>query len=318
MNAFDNLTAWKTLVYLAEGKGFGTVCDHLGFDEAYFCRLIKKLEDEIGLRLTVAHSRPVRLTREARELLPKAKQLIKISEQLKADISVVRSVETTIRFGILVNVPRASLLKCINEHHKKDPKLHVQVLSDIDHIDILSGRAEIAYLPYRPEPEGLFIWDVAKSKTILMATPEYLEKNGVPRTPAELKSHNIIVRSARNYPHTTHLFHNGKPAKLVYQEKVFSGDVLSGKEVLLAGLGISIDLSITSCLQELQSGQLVPVLNGWTRQPWELSLVISRSHLSNTRLVEFGKAFAKIEQKECLLRNRRFFPEENDVFALSC
>jgi len=121
MNAFDNLTAWKSLIYLSEGKGFGLVCDHLGFDEAYFCRLIKKLEDEIGLRLTVSHSRPVRLTHEARELLPKVRQLIKISEQLKTDISVVKSVETTIRFGIPVNVPRASLLKCINEHHKIDP-----------------------------------------------------------------------------------------------------------------------------------------------------------------------------------------------------
>lgn len=316
MNVFDNLTAWKALVYLSEGKGFGTVCDHLGFVEAYFCRLIKKLEDEIGLRLTVARSRPVRLTHEALELLPKAKQLLKISEQLKADISVVKSVETTIRFGIPVNVPRVSLLKCINEYHKKDPKLHVQVLADIDHSDILSGRADIAYLPYRPDPEGLFIWDVAESKTILMATPEYLRENGIPKTPEDLRSHSIIVRSGRNYPHTTHLFQNGKRAKLVYKEKVFSGDVLSGKEALLAGLGISIDLSITSCLPELQNGQLVPVLNGWTRQPWELSLVISRSNLSNTRLVEFGRTFAKIEQKECLLRNRLFFPKEDDEFVL--
>lgn len=107
-------------------------------------------------------------------------------------------------------------------------------------------------------------------------------------------------------------------AKLVYKEKVFSGDVLSGKEALLAGLGISIDLSIHTCFSELQNGQLKQVLNGWTRQPWELSLIIARSFLSNTRLVEFARTFTKIEQKECSLRNLRNFSKGNDEFFLSC
>ena len=70
MKISERLLAWQVLLSLSEGKGFSLAADKFGRDEAFYCRLTHGLETEIGIRLTEPHSRPVRLTQEAIELLP--------------------------------------------------------------------------------------------------------------------------------------------------------------------------------------------------------------------------------------------------------
>ena len=53
----------------------------------------------------------------------------------------------------------------------------------------------------------------------------------------------------------------------MYKRIAFAGDVLSGKEVLLAAEGIAVDLSFHICRHEIEQGRLVRVLAGWHRPP---------------------------------------------------
>lgn len=48
----------------------------------------------------------------------------------------------------------------------------------------------------------------------------------------------------------------------MYKRIAFAGDVLSGKEVLLAAEGIAVDLSFHICRHEIEQGRLVRVLAG--------------------------------------------------------
>ena len=76
MKISERLLAWQVLLSLSEGKGFSLAADKFGRDEAFYCRLTHGLETEIGIRLTEPHSRPVRLTQDAIELLPEIYQKI--------------------------------------------------------------------------------------------------------------------------------------------------------------------------------------------------------------------------------------------------
>lgn len=66
----------------------------------------------------------------------------------------------------------------------------------MDHEDVISGKVDIAYLPYRPPAEGLFIWDVNKVGNVPLATPEYVRRRGNPQSPEDLRTHDIILRAA--------------------------------------------------------------------------------------------------------------------------
>lgn len=237
MKISERLLAWQVLLSLSEGKGFSLAADKFGRDEAFYCRLTHGLETEIGIRLTEPHSRPVRLTQDAIELLPEIECYLEAAKKLKEKISDSGSHKLSIKFGIPVNVPRTSFVEIIQSYSHQDPNLKVEILSDVDHEDVISGKVDIAYLPYRPPAEGLFIWDVNKVGNVPLATPEYVRRRGNPQSPEDLRTHDIILRAGRNYPATTHLQKDGELRPLEYKQIVFSGDVLSGKEWLMAGMG---------------------------------------------------------------------------------
>lgn len=83
MKISERLLAWQVLLSLSEGKGFSLAADKFGRDEAFYCRLTHGLETEIGIRLTEPHSRPVRLTQEAIELLPEIECYLEAAKKIK-------------------------------------------------------------------------------------------------------------------------------------------------------------------------------------------------------------------------------------------
>lgn len=44
-------------------------------------------------------------------------------------------------------------MELIQSYRQKDPNLKVEILSDVDHEDVISGKVDVAYLPYRPPAE---------------------------------------------------------------------------------------------------------------------------------------------------------------------
>lgn len=256
----------------------------------------------MGLKLKSPHSRPVRLTQDAIELLPEIECYLEAAKKLKEKISASGSHKLSIKLGIPVNVPRTSFVEIIQSYSHQDPNLKVEILSDVDHEDVISGKVDIAYLPYRPPAEGLFIWDVNKVGNVPLATPEYVRRRGNPQSPEDLRTHDIILRAGRNYPATTHLQKDGELRPLEYKQIVFSGDVLSGKEWLMAGMGVAIDLSLAFCWRDIEQGRLLPVLNGWSRAPWDLTVAIKKQNLSNQRLVALARALVEHETKASIKR----------------
>lgn len=308
MKISDRLLPWQVLLSLSEGKGYAWTAEKFGRDEAFYCRLIHKLEQELNIKLTEPNSRPIRLSIEARELLPEIRNYLESAERLEKKVSQSGNRRLYVRLGIPVNVPRTSFVNIVKEFREKDPNVEVEILSDVDHEDVLSGKVDIAYLPYRPLPDGLFIWDINRVENIPLATNEYIQRYGNPQTPRDLATHSLILRTGRNYPVTKHLEKNGQKQTLVYDRIAFAGDALTGKEWLLASAGIAIDLSFAICWPEIESGKLIPVLNGWKRAPWEITVVIKRQDLSNNRLVALAREIVEHESKASVER-AKFYRE---------
>lgn len=302
MKISERLLAWQVLLSLSEGKGFSLAADKFGRDEAFYCRLTHGLERELGIRLTEPHSRPVRLTQEAIELLPEIRSYLDAAQKLERKVASSGNQKLFVKLGIPVNVPRISFVELIQNYTHQDPNLKVEILSDVDHEDVISGKVDVAYLPYRPPGEGLFIWNINKVGDVPLATPEYIRKRGNPQDPSDLRFHDIILRAGRNYPVTTYLQKNGEVRPLEYNQIVFSGDVLSGREWLMAGMGIAIDLSLAFCWKDIEQGRLLPVLNGWSRTPWDLTVVVKKQSLSNRRLVALARALVEHEAKASIKR----------------
>lgn len=102
----ENVAVWKLLLLLSEGKGFSEAAFELSMDIAVCSRLIKRLEEELGMALVDHYSRPAKLTKEAASIIPAVRSYLQGWQRLQNACCASRNMPLSLKFSIPVNVPR--------------------------------------------------------------------------------------------------------------------------------------------------------------------------------------------------------------------
>lgn len=306
MKIIKNLSAWEVLKALESGQGIKYASIVTNQDLARCTRLIQQLEEFTGLELVNHKERPSRLSKNAATLLPVIKELISSHQKLMSAIEALKNEKINFKISIPINSPRKTIYPLLKACAKKYPELELEIFADCDHEDVLRGKIDAAYLPYRPPTDGLILFPISDDFiSVPLASPKYIQKYGLPCCPEDMCKHRVIIRSGRNYPMTQALWKGKQSRQLVYKEIAFSGDVLSAKESLLAGEGVAVDLSFSSCEKEFEEGLVIPVLGGWHKAPWRITLAVKREFIHNQRIMTFMRNFAEKEAKAALTRNKK-------------
>ena len=298
MKAEANIAAWKVVSSIGNGGGISRAAIEAGIDIPACSRLVQGLEQETGIALVDRSSRPARLTEAGEKILPFAKALIESWDALREKLREAASEPAVLSLGLPANLPRTSSIRTIREYKETDPGLSVSITIDASHVDVQEGRVGAALIPYTPEDRaGLVVWPAGRMTNVPLASPEYIAKRGFPRSPEDLKEHDVIIRHVENYPDRERLQKGNVTVPLRFRRAVFKGDVISGLALALSGEGVALDLAYSIARPYIDSGRLVPVLSGWHREEWEISIVISKALAKNARIVRFMKVFVEEETK---------------------
>ena len=112
-----------------------------------------------------------------------------------------------------------------------------------------------------------------------VASPSYLEANGIPQTPDDLEHHNgLLYKNAMNHVNWVGS-HINQTQRFKIQSKVVSNSGLALLEMAKAGLGI-VNLPRFIIGQSLEKGELIEVLPEYKQQKLEIHVVYpNRRHL---------------------------------------
>jgi DNA-binding transcriptional LysR family regulator len=114
-----------------------------------------------------------------------------------------------------------------------------------------------------------------------VAAPAYLERHGRPRTPEDLRDHNIIIFSHQASLDDWHFVAPDKrPVSVAVSGTLQANNSLALREALLAGAGIMRTPTFVVG-RDIQAGRLVPLLGNY--QALEISIFLvypQRRHLS--------------------------------------
>lgn len=182
MQTKDNLEAWRVFVSVARTGSIKETAIEQNLDMSAASRLLSSLETDLGFPFFDRHSRPMALTERGQSLVHHAEQLLAYFSQVN---EIARSLSgNAVRYKLCypLNVGRSNLIEQLNDYKKIDPLLEFDLMSECDHEDVLSGRVDIALLPYRPPSKGLVMWSVGKGLNFPLATPAYLKRHGTPRS----------------------------------------------------------------------------------------------------------------------------------------
>ena len=188
---WDKLRIFHTV---AEAGSFTEAGLRLNCSQSAASRHIRALEDNLQVALFTRHARGLVLTHEGQELLnatrdvqSRIEETEHVLREAKGSPKGVLRVTTMVTFGAVWLTPH---LKNFIEQY---PDIELQVILDDDDLNLASGEADVAIRLHTPSQADMIQRPLTTFHNHIYASPEYLDRKGAPRVPADLDHHDLII-----------------------------------------------------------------------------------------------------------------------------
>jgi DNA-binding transcriptional LysR family regulator len=248
-------------VTVVEHGSFSAAARTLGLTTSAISKAISRLEQRLGVPLAIRSTRSLRLTAEGQAFLERAQQLLEEMDRLEGEIRQTSSqiggmlrVSTNIPFAIHVMNP------LLAEFLRLHPGVRIDLSYSDETVDLIFDRADLAIRSGDLADSSLIARRLISSSRHVVASPDYLKRNGTPETPADLRKHNCLGLSKRRwYGHWPFRMPGGAIERVEVRGNLLVNQGEGLREFAAHGLGLA-RLSAFHIRDDLEKGRLVKVL----------------------------------------------------------
>jgi len=261
----DKLSALTSFVQAVRLGSFSAAATRLGVSQPAVSQQVRSLEDTLGTRLINRTTRRLSLTEAGERYFAYASDILeKLSE---ADRSV-QSSEAQMSGRLSVSLPYAftepELASFLTGFKAAYPNILFDVQLSDAMVDLQKERIDVAIRMGHLRDDRLIVKKLGDMKRCLVASPEYLDRTGRPRTPDDLRPHEFLL-----YPHIAEAgvielaSPSGKVARVPVAASLVINNSAALRRAAVAGLGISTAVTWLSA-PHLRTGELELVLEDWS------------------------------------------------------
>ncbi|ROV62209.1 LysR family transcriptional regulator [Vibrio ponticus] len=273
----DQLGAMRAFVRVVQTGSFSATGRELNTTQTTISKKVAALESKLGVKLLTRSSRDHALTPAGTQYYETCVLILNELDEAEAKArSEVALPQGTIRIAAPIAFGRLVIAPIIAEFFERYPDIQVDLSLSDKHIDMISEGIDVAIRAKQLEDSSLVARHLFENRMLLIASPEYLAKWGVPSKPEQLKQHNCLVYSRLQSLNVWHFERQGKTYSVPVSGnfKSDNGDVLL--EVALNHMGI-VQMPIWMVEQHLADGRLKQVLAGYDGQNLPFNAIYPRS-----------------------------------------
>lgn len=283
---FDDLLLGSIELFClaAELQSFTAAATSAGVTPAAVSRSVSRLEERLGVRLFVRTTRRIRLTESGRLYFEQSRQAL--SQLVEAERQVVGEQSAPagkLRISMATPYGHYRVLPLLPGFRKRYPQVDVEVHLDNRNIDFADEEFDLAVRARAPADSGLTVRKLEDAELVVVATPAYLKRAGVPKNLDDLARHDCIQfelpSNGRNIPWL--FMENGREIELPTAGGYrCAGDVLAGVTLVTNGAGLFQAYRFV-VERQIREGILREVLSDFGRRSRPFSLLYPhRRHLS--------------------------------------
>lgn len=261
----DTLTRMRAFIAVVENEGFSAAARKIGRSKALLSKYVRELEDELGALLLNRTTRQFSLTELGHTYYKRAVEIVREIDTLQ---DMVRDSREGVRGRIKVSAPRsfadASLDQALVDFAAANPEIGLDIHLDDRFVDLVEEGFDLAIRVTTLEDSGLIARRLAPFRLQIVATPETIERYGMPKTPDDLSKIPCIVdTNARRRNNWVLKTADGTPQAVTVNGPIEVNSPLSTRAAVLAHLGFGLcpDFIVHG---DIESGALVDVLPGST------------------------------------------------------
>jgi DNA-binding transcriptional LysR family regulator len=284
----DRLNEMEAFVRVVDLGGFTDAARKMGLSKSAISKHVASLEDRLGARLLNRTTRKVSPTEIGLAFYDRAIRVL--AEAAEAD-AMVSSMQDMPRGELRISAPVSfglrALSPAVTGFLKSFPDISVHMVLDDRFVELVAEGYDLAIRIGDLPDSSLRARKLTDAQVHLVASPDYLARNGAPESIQALSEHNLLHYSNLSSGNYWRLQANGgqeRQVRAVGRLTVNNGDAL--RDAAMDGLGIAFlpDFIIDG---ELERGELVELLPESRRPPMGVYAVYPQGRFPQPKLRAF-------------------------------
>ncbi|CAE6816818.1 HTH-type transcriptional regulator PgrR [Paraburkholderia aspalathi] len=277
----------------AELGSFTAAATSAGVTLTVVSRAVARLEERFGVRLYTGTANQIRLTKPGRRYFEQCRQALGQLVSAEREITGQEAAPTgLLRLGMPMSYAHYRVLPVLAEFHERFPLVRVESHISNLYFDFGGEEFDVAIRGRAPADPTIIARTLEDAELVVVASPEYLGRRGIPEAPSDLSEHECIqfklAGAGRSW--VWELRDGSGWVNVVTRgDLVISGDLTAGVQLALNGVGL-FQIYRFVVEHHLKTGSLVEVLtsHGGSTRPFILLYQKNRSLVSPVReFVEF-------------------------------
>jgi LysR family transcriptional regulator for bpeEF and oprC len=236
----NKLEAMQIFVRVAEKGSFSAVAKERGIGQPAVSKQISALEDELGTELIHRNSRSASLTEAGRDFYESALRILDDLENATSRIARAQSSpKGLIRLTVPPTFARLHMVSKLPAFFAAYPDVAVEMAASESPTTIIEDGFDLAIHSGDLPDSSLVARKFAQTMIILVATPQYVMRYGMPQSPEDLRRFPAVVFIEHGSPQPWSIG-SGLSAKRVIPTGVFrTSDIEQMRMGVLEHLGIA-------------------------------------------------------------------------------
>jgi DNA-binding transcriptional LysR family regulator len=283
----DRFDAMRIFTRVAERRSFSLAADDLGVPRSTVTDAVKVLEQRLGVKLLERTTRVVRPTLDGEAYYQRCIRLIADLEDAEAGFSGAKPAGL-LRVDLHGTQARFFLLPGLPAFFERYPDIQLHISENHQPVDLVREGYDCIVRVGALSDSNLIQRKLAELPRGTFASPDYLARFGIPKTPDDLEGHRMVGLLAPDMPSIAPLaFHAGGRTREMTLPAVIT---VTGAETNVAsacaGLGI-IQVPRYRIATEIESGALVEILADTPPPPIPVHALYSHTRQLSPRLRVF-------------------------------
>lgn len=279
----------SVLAAIVHSGSFARAAEALGMSPSGVSRAVTRLESSIGIRLFDRTTRSVTLTDEGRQLYAQISPLLAgIGDAVTLATGASTAVQGRLRVNVDAFFAGRMLAPHIDKFLQRHPGLELELTVRDQLGDLVAEGFDIAVRFGQPPSSSLVARRLLDTRTVTVASPDYLKRRGRPNTPGDLAGHSCIqMKSAMTgLPLDWEYGSGGEKITLRTSGRLLVNESSTLIAACVGGAGVA-RVKASGVKDLLADNRLVEILQDWQGESFNLYALYPSRHLPPAKVSAF-------------------------------
>lgn len=298
----DRIDLFRVFSRVIECSSFTRAADTLGIPRSSVSAAVQELEGRVGARLLHRTTRKVSPTQDGVAFYDRCQRVIadvedteNLFRQTAAQPSGKLRVDVPGRIGRLIIAP------ALPDFLALYPQIDIDLGVTDRAVNLVEDSVDCVLRVGPLSDSGLIARPIGKLPLINVASPGYLERQGIPKTPADLGAHHAVNYASPSSGRVENWewIEGGTLRALPVRGRVTVNSAEAYIACCLAGLGL-IQIPAYDVRRHLEAGELIEVMAEHRAEPMPMALLHPHRHHLSRRLQVFSDWIETLLRTELL------------------